>query len=119
MSIARRLNRLVFRKGRVFAERWHERALTTPHAVRDCIVYVLGNCKKHGEAAVIIDPYSSAPHFRFFAECHGKTPIELSPDFEPAALGVRGSAVEAPNTWLLQHGWLRHGPLSIYEQPRH
>ena len=114
VSLARRLNRLAFRRGRLFSDRWHERPLTTPRAVRHAIVYVLANCRKHGEPEVLIDHYSSAPHFRFFKEFHGKTPLEADGNASEA----RGSPVEPPSTWLLSQGWLRGGSISVYEHPR-
>jgi REP element-mobilizing transposase RayT len=43
IRLARQLNRLLMRKGPVWADRWHERALTSPRAVRHAIVYVLTN----------------------------------------------------------------------------
>lgn len=41
--LARRVNERLERRGRVIAERYHARALTTPRAVRNAIVYVLKN----------------------------------------------------------------------------
>jgi REP element-mobilizing transposase RayT len=61
VSCARQLNRLVFRSGSVFPERWHGRALTSPRAVRNAIRYVLANARKHGAVCGALDPCSSAP----------------------------------------------------------
>ena len=43
--LVRRVNRLLFRRGRLLPERWHGRALSTPRAVRRALVYVLANFK--------------------------------------------------------------------------
>lgn len=117
VSIARRLNRLLFRRGSVFADRWHGRALGSPRAVRHAIAYVLGNFRKHGERGAELDLCSSAPWFRHFAELDGKTPLALAPALVPKADRARGSPVAEPATWLLAHGWLRHGAVSLAEAP--
>lgn len=118
VSIARRLNRLLFRHGRVFADRWHGRALKSPRAVRHALGYVLANFRKHGEAAAEIDRCSSAPYFGFFAGLQGRTPVEIRPMLVAADDRARGSPVVEPATWLLAHGWLRHGPIALHHTPR-
>ncbi|MFY9344421.1 MAG: hypothetical protein WAT39_18150, partial [Planctomycetota bacterium] len=47
IRIARALNKLWARKGKVFADRYHGRVLTSPREVRNALVYVLGNARKH------------------------------------------------------------------------
>ncbi|MBL8726439.1 MAG: transposase [Planctomycetes bacterium] len=112
IRIARALNKLWQRHGSLFADRYHDRALTTPRAVRNALCYVLANGKKHaaeGRAVVVpqaIDVYTSAPWFDGFVE----------------AITVRGIAalpppVAAPRTWLLAIGWRRRGLLSVHELP--
>jgi putative transposase len=118
VSVARRVNRLLFRRGRFLAERWHERALTSPRAVRHALVYVLANCKKHGQPTVTVDRYSSAPYFRLFAGLYGQAPIEINPRLVPTPFRARASLPPEPVTWLLRRGWLRHGLLSLHEHPR-
>jgi hypothetical protein len=118
ISIARRINRLVFRRGRVFADRWHGRALRTPRAVRSALVYLLGNFRKHGAACRNpIDTCSSAPYFSHFSELSGKRPVERDPSLTPRELRLCGSPVSDAESWLLRHGWLRHGLISIFEAP--
>ncbi len=63
VRIARALNRLWARCGSIFADRFHERALRTPTEVRNSLVYVLQNARKHGILAQGPDPYSSGPWF--------------------------------------------------------
>src|SRR5262245_8132441 len=48
VRIARALNRLWKRAGRVFADRYHALILTTPRAVRHALIYCLQNARKHG-----------------------------------------------------------------------
>ena len=43
IRIARVLNKLWRRRGRVFADRYHDRILKTPREVKNALVYVLAN----------------------------------------------------------------------------
>ena len=47
IRVARRLNTLWQRRGRVFADRYHARILRTPREVRHCLNYVLNNSNRH------------------------------------------------------------------------
>src|SRR5438105_3119452 len=58
------VNRALGRRGPVWDDRYHVRALATPRAVRHALVYVLMNRRKHREASGAVDPCSSAPWFR-------------------------------------------------------
>ena len=66
IRLAIHLNRLMSRKGRVFADRYHQHILKTPTEVRRALKYVLHNRRKHAaEGGRDIheswrDPYSSA-----------------------------------------------------------
>jgi REP element-mobilizing transposase RayT len=78
VRLAKRINKLLFRRGRFWADRWHGNALTVPRQVRNALVYVLQNRKKHAhrnahEACASIDPLSSAQWFDGFAD-----PIPIS-----------------------------------------
>jgi REP element-mobilizing transposase RayT len=84
VRIARGMNRLMGRRGRVIAHRYHARALRTPSEVRRARAYVLGNHAQHARAwsdapSLAVDVYSSAA---------------LAP-------------LAAPKTWLLRVGWRR------------
>ncbi len=63
VRIARALNRLWKRSGTVFADRFHEHELRKPREVRNALVYVLQNLRKHGIALSGPDPLSSGPEF--------------------------------------------------------
>src|SRR6185369_12105851 len=66
VRIARRVNRLLRRQGRFWTDRWHGRDLEGPRQVRNALVYVLQNHKKHADTAAL-DPLSSAASFDGFA----------------------------------------------------
>src|SRR5947207_3734056 len=63
IRMARAVNRVLERRGNVWSERYHSRALKTPREVRNGIVYVLMNRRKHASKAVALDPCSSASLF--------------------------------------------------------
>jgi REP element-mobilizing transposase RayT len=117
VRLARRLNRALARRGKLFAERYHARALRTPRETRNAIRYVLCNSRHHaaqrGErlARYWIDPFSSAPWFDGWSR-----PIRAN---EP---WLRDLVAQPPPTrpatvWLLTRGWRRHGPLRFDEVP--
>ena len=106
IRIARALNKLWRRKGKVFADRYHDRVLKTPRDVRNVLHYVMHNAKKHeAEGRMIrqqspIDPFSSAPFFDGFVE-----------RFTVRGIDITIRPIAAPRTWLLRIGWRRHGLL--------
>ena len=87
------------RSGTVFGDRYHDHVLKTPTEVRNAILYVLNNARrhasKHGRAKPRgwIDPCSSARCF-----------YGLSDDPSP---------LPRARTWLLSGGWMRAGPVSV------
>lgn len=109
VRMAKRVNKLLFRSGPFFADRHHRIALKTPRAVRNAIVYVLANVRKHRNAQCApLDLCSSAPYFRAFDECSGRSPIELGIVRFPRALQPPLDAPRAEaRTWLLSVGWRR------------
>jgi putative transposase len=115
VRLARRVNRLLMRRGSVWSDRWHGRALSSPRAVRNALVYVLNNFKKHHRTSTTaLDPYSSAVYFTGFLESPARAPPHALPH-EMNELAIR--PVSAPETWLLQTGWKRHGLLAMSEYP--
>lgn len=105
VRIARALNKLLDRRGKVFKDRYHARVLGTPRQVRNALAYVLGNARKHGEALPPrgVDPCSSAAAFDGWAG-HVVTSTHA---LARAAAAVATSAT----TWLLRLGWRRAGGL--------
>ncbi len=103
IRLARRVNRLLDVRGRFWGDRFHSRELSSPRAVRNAIVYVLMNAKKHGARLDGIDPLSSAPWFD---------------GFSGGLVMDRDSPVRRSRTWLGGVGWRRHGLVRIEERPR-
>jgi putative transposase len=118
IRLARRVNRLLGRRGRFFADRWHGRALESPRAVRNVLVYVLANFRKHRcDDGAWLDTYSSAPHFPGFIEFPDCAPIDRMTLIQPRAPALPEPATVPAKTWLLSVGWKRHGMISIRERP--
>jgi hypothetical protein len=105
IRVARAVNRVLGRMGRVWGDRYHARATKSPREVRNAIVYVLMNAQKHIPDAPTFDLCSSASSF------DGWRLPSLGPPDHP-----RGT--EPPATWLLRAGWKRHGLVSSEERPR-
>jgi REP element-mobilizing transposase RayT len=120
IRMARAVNKLVSRHGRVWADRWHGRALRSPRATRHALSYVLANFRKHHpRSSRVVDAFSSAPYFAGFREYEGRTPIQREPALVSRALAPPdGMAVVEPMTWLLRAGWRKVvGSLSVYDGP--
>jgi len=103
IRIAKGVNRILGRRGRVWSDRFHARALRTPREVRNALVYVLHNWKKHVPGARGLDWRSSAIWFQGW-----RVPIQ----------SMKGRApVVAPRTWLAAIGWRRLGLLHPDDRP--
>ena len=110
VSVARRLNRGLGRRGRLFAERHFRVVLKCPGQVRNALAYVLLN-RRHHIAQVRgrldppgLDPFSSGRWFD---------------GWETSVLGtpVAGACVVcAPRTWLCRTGWRQHHALIALEE---
>ena len=103
IRLAKAVNPLLGRRGRVWGDRYHARALKTPREVRNGLVYVLQNWRKHMPQIGGLDPCSSAAWFGGWSK----------------TLGVlMGSPpVAAPRTWLAAAGWRRLGLIDPDEAP--
>jgi REP element-mobilizing transposase RayT len=108
VRIARRLNQIAERRGRVFGDRYHAHQLKTPREVRAALAYVLLNHRRHGDAraSAAIDPCSSGMYFDGW-----RTPIRAPPSDRDEA------PVAVPRTWLLSVGWRRRGLIGLSEIP--
>ena len=115
VRIARGLNKLWRRTGQVFADRYHARILTTPRAVRNALIYVVQDARKHGAwRALVPDVYSSGPSFggrrNGTGACDSRaTRANLAQSRTPWLVRAR--------TWLLMMGWRRHGLIDPREVP--
>jgi REP element-mobilizing transposase RayT len=113
IRLARCVNRYLGRSGKVFADRYHARALKTPREVRLALRYVLNNARHHGIdlGRDWIDPCSSAAWFDGW-----KQPIQPDTWWKRELL-AEPSPVAAPTVWLLRVGWRRHGAIAFDEVP--
>lgn len=102
VRLARGLNRVLRARGRVWGERYHAHPLKTPREVRNALVYVLMNAKKHGVRLAGLDRFSSAQWFDGFA------------DVRPSS--SRRPTAEA-KTWLADVGWRMRGLIRLDERP--
>jgi hypothetical protein len=117
ISLAKRLNAVLERKGAVLLDRYHVHILKTPAEVKNALRYVLANSYRHqgGKGRIELDSYSSAIGVadRVWAGLFGRTwgrivgfPEEDPPEMERIRAGI-AELVSAPRTWLLSHGWAR------------
>jgi REP element-mobilizing transposase RayT len=121
IRVARAVNRLTGRAGRVFADRYHSRALKTPRAVQLALRYVLLNARKHERGAGrvpagFIDGCSSAAWLEGAA---WQRPAQLvfgrtraRADWARTS-GSREPPVTAPRSWLLRTAYRRAGPIDV------
>jgi REP element-mobilizing transposase RayT len=106
---ARAINGALGRRGRVWVERYHARALTSPSEVRRALVYVFQNWHKAVRGADRLDPQSSA---RWFDGWRRPRPLWSLPP--------RGEApvVRPARSWLMTTGWKQLGLIGFDERPR-
>lgn len=107
VRMAKRLNKLWGRKGKVFADRYWGRILEGPRQVRNALQYLFQNVRKHrgpqrwgsGDARTP-DPFTSGAWFDGWEK----------PAIPLPALPREGPIAE-PRTWVLRGGWKRAGGL--------
>jgi REP element-mobilizing transposase RayT len=121
VRVARAVNRALGRRGSLFADRYHARALTSPRSARMALRYVLLNARKHARSQLapgFVDAFSSAAWFADFAratalafgaqQCRARF-AQLLPELD--------APVARPQSWLLRVGFLRAGPFDVDEVP--
>ncbi|MDB4934006.1 MAG: hypothetical protein JWP87_978 [Labilithrix sp.] len=112
------INALARRAGKLWRDRHDRQPLTTPSQVRNALVYVLFNHRKHelesgnpSDAALGgLDTCSSTAWFEDWS------PSAAPPRSDPARTGP--PLVVPPRTWLARKGWKRRGLLRLDELPR-
>ncbi len=102
VRVAKALNREWERRGKVLADRFHARILHTPREVRNALVYVLQNARKHGARIRGIDAHSSGPWFRGWRD----------------RVVMAARPIASARSWLLSRGWQRGGLIDTSERPR-
>jgi hypothetical protein len=118
IRIARAVNELVGRKGRLWSDRWHGRELESPREVRNAFVYVLANFRKHttSRLAAGVDAFSSAAKFDGWRDFGtGKELPRAGPPFHGAL--ERWVIVSKAKTWLAREGWRLRGLVDVGEAP--
>src|SRR5262245_23785321 len=117
IRVARGVNGAIGRRGSLWGDRWHGRALRTPREVRNALVYLISNFKKHDpHASSAVDPFSSAAWLIGWAEARGGGLAALRDGYARGSPGAQ-PPVQRPRTWLAAVGWLRWGRLSVTEAP--
>jgi REP element-mobilizing transposase RayT len=101
VRVAKALNREWGRRGKVLSDRYHARILGSPREVRNALVYVLQNAKKHGARITGVDAFTSGPWFTGW--------------IDRVARAAR--PIAAAGSWLLTSGWRRGGLLHPAEAP--
>lgn len=107
--IAMAVNRVARRHGALFRDRHHRVELANPTQVRNALVYILFNNRKHangadqmsGDARGLFDAFSSAAWFEGWAP-------EARPPPEILTLARAHSPTDTasrPRTWLARFGW--------------
>jgi putative transposase len=122
VRVARAINRAVGRDGKVWRDRHERHDLRTPREVRNALVYILFNHRKHargtpGEAWAMrsLDPRSSAAWFDGWNEHVGPAREKL---LKEMCIALDPAPVVPGTKWLLTMGWRKHGLLDAGECPR-
>jgi hypothetical protein len=89
----------------VLEDHYHARALKTPREVRNALVYVLQNARKHGVHLSGPDPFSSGRSFDGWKDERLDVLARITAPLARAC------------TWLLSIGWRRHGRIAVSERP--
>ena len=114
ISVAKSLNAKLGRRGPVFADRYHAKAIAKPTQMRNALQYVLTNWlhhrPAHHEVMEEVDPYSSGSEFLGWKELGGTRQFLRDDGFERVALA-------SPQLWLTREGWQRGGEISVFTVP--
>ena len=117
VRLARAVNRVLGRNGRVWGDRFHARALTTPREVRHGLVYVLTNWRKHAAGAKGLDVCSSARLFDGWKSPPASGPPPHGGRDAGGDTRMDEGPIALPKTWLARTGWKRYGFISAAEKP--
>jgi hypothetical protein len=114
VSVAKRLNGRLSRRGPVFLDRYHATPIKNPTQARNALAYVLNNWRKHHDDAGRswrVDPFSSGVAFPGWLELRDSPYL-----YEPPPTHETMSTAFA-RTGLLRVGWRRGGTVSVFERP--
>jgi hypothetical protein len=127
VRLARAFNAVLGRRGALWGRRYHARPLKTPREVRNGLVYVLMNRRKHiarsamsgkvSDAKVSDAKVSSVTHIDPCSSAWWFEGWDRPPSSEPP-WSMDGAPVAPPETWLARIGWKRHGLIGAHESPK-
>lgn len=112
VRLAKQLNKSWGRKGQVFPDRFHARALRSPREVRRALAYVLHNARRHASFGAGIDPHSSGVWFDGFRQARQQ--LESAVPFL-SRMARWTPVVCRARSWLLSIGWRREGLIDVDE----
>jgi putative transposase len=120
-GIARAVNRLARRTGRFWRDRYHRRDLASPRQVRNAIVYVTMNVRKHAvldrDARKKLDACSSAAWLVGWNVRAGPLLEALRREQLVREVPLDAPPIAPSSTWLGDAGWKRHGLIAPEELP--
>jgi len=120
-GIARVVNGAIDRRGlRFWRGRYHREDLKSPREVRNRLVYVLFNHRKHrpgdlADPTRMLDPFSSAAWLDGWDSRAGPARRFLARD--PLIVDLEQPPVARPALWLTRIGWKKEGLLLASEAP--
>ena len=113
ISFAKRVNRVLGRKGKVFADRFHAVPIRSPRQMRNALCYIINNARRHGEsldpAYRGVDPFSSAWYFDGWSHDRWREGLGPPPG-DPCVVPAE--------SWLMNVGWRKHGAIGLAEVPK-
>ncbi len=110
ISLAKSINGLCKRRGKVFVDRYHLHILKTPQEVKNALIYLFKNAARHYKLKNIFDPYSSLiafSHREKLLNMVGFLVPKFSSSFEEICdhLAEITQMVDQPKSYLLKIGW--------------
>ncbi len=114
VRVAKAINKVLGRKGRLFDDRHNWRILKTPSEVHWALGYVLNNTRRHN--AELLTPKSYPRHWLDLT-CSSADYFPGWKDREECRLPGPDCPVVEPKTWLLRVGWQKAGEIAIDHVP--
>jgi hypothetical protein len=118
IRVARAVNRVLGRHGRLFGDRYQSRVLSSPEDVKSTLAYLLLAVRGAGARsnAPVLDRCSSAEWFDGFAS--PRAPASARPTRTGGSGGVAKEAPVVPaKSWLLTVGFKRAGLIAASDAP--